>query len=91
MYLNHFPNKPLSSHVCIRSLLKTLGKGLIACYNQILLFPQCFLPLCRTFHYSHQIYNCCPQTFSIWESLRFVICEWVKHQTAHFVQSGKKC
>ena len=31
--------------VCSTRLLKTLGKGEIACNKQFLLFPQCFLPV----------------------------------------------
>ena len=44
--VNPFPSKPWLLHVCSTSLLKTLwGKGEIACYEQFLLFPQCFLAI----------------------------------------------
>ena len=33
----------------------TVGKGEIARNEQFLLFPQCFLPVCRTFCPFHQI------------------------------------
>ena len=50
---NPFPNKPWFLHACSISLLKTLGKGEIACDKQFLLYPQCFLPVWRTFHHFH--------------------------------------
>ena len=37
--INPFLNKPWFLCVCSKSLLKTLGKGEIACYEQFLLFP----------------------------------------------------
>ena len=43
------PNKPWFLHVCSISLLKTLEKGDIARNEQFYLFPQCFLPVKRTF------------------------------------------
>ena len=52
---NLFPNKPWFLRVCITSLLKTLGKGEIARNEQFLLFPQCFLPIWRTFCHFHKI------------------------------------
>ena len=39
---NPFPNKPWFLRVCSSSLLKTLGKGEIACNEQFLLFPTVF-------------------------------------------------
>ena len=50
-----FPNKPCFSHVCSTSLLKTLRKGEIAGNKQFLLFPHCFLPVCRNFFYFDRI------------------------------------
>ena len=41
--------KPGFLRVCGTSLLKKLGKGEIAHKEQFLLFPQCFLPILRTF------------------------------------------
>ena len=47
---NLFPNKPWFLHVCSTNILKTLlGKGAISCKEQVLLFPQCFLPFQKTF------------------------------------------
>ena len=66
---NPFPNKPLILQVCTVSLLKTLwGKEEIACNKQFLPFPQCFLPVWRTFYHFHHIWNCRLQTFSLEES-----------------------
>ena len=36
-----------------KSFENTVGKGEIACNEQILLFPQCFLPFWRTFCHFH--------------------------------------
>ena len=53
--VNTFPNKPWFLRVCSTSLLKnTEGKGEIARNEQFLLFPQCFLPIWRTFCHFHQ-------------------------------------
>ena len=45
-----------------KSFENTVGKLEIACNKQFLLFPQCFLPILRTFCYVHQIWNFCLQT-----------------------------
>ena len=51
-----FPNKPWFFSVCITRLLKTLlQKGEIARNEQFLLFPQCFLPIWKTFCHFHHI------------------------------------
>ena len=72
--LNPFPNKPWFLDVCSTSRFEnTVGKGEIACYEQFLLFPQCFLPFWRTFYHFHQICNCRLQTLSIRKSLKFVV------------------
>ena len=39
LFVSPFPNKPWVLHVCSRSLMKTLGKGEIAC-NEQFLFPK---------------------------------------------------
>ena len=57
----------------------SVGKGKIARNEQFLLFPQCFLPVWRTFFHFHQIWNYCPQTLSVWKSPNFVIRERVNH------------
>ena len=44
MDINPFPKRPLFLHVCITSLLKTLGKGEIVRDEQFLSFLQCFPP-----------------------------------------------
>ena len=51
----------------------TVGKGEIARNEQLLLFPQCFLPVWITFCRSRQMWNCCLQTFLVWKSLKFVV------------------
>ena len=56
----------------------TVGKGEIACNEQFLLFPQCFLPVWITFCHFRQIWNCRLQTLSVWKSLKFVVSKWVK-------------
>ena len=45
--------------------------------EQFLLFPQCFLPVWRTFRHFHQIQNCRLQNLSVWKSPKFVIWERV--------------
>ena len=50
----------------------------MAHYEQFLLFPQCFLPVWRTFCHFYQIWNCRLQTLSVWKSLKFVVWERVK-------------
>ena len=50
-----------------------VGKVEIACDKQFLLFPQCFLPILRTFCHFHQIYNCRLQTLWVWKNLKFVV------------------
>ena len=47
------------------------------CNEQFLLFPECFLPVWRTFCHLHQNQNCRLQTLSVWKSLKFVVCERV--------------
>ena len=61
-----------------KSFENTVGKGEIARNKQFLLFPQCFLPVWRTFCHFHQIWNCHLQTLSVWKSLKFVVWERVK-------------
>ena len=76
--LSPFPSKTWLLRVCCTSLLKTLwGKGEIARCEQFLIFPQCFLLICRTFCHFRQISNCRLQTLSVWKSLKFVVWERV--------------
>ena len=44
-----------SSCVQYKSFENTVRKGEIACHEQFLLFPQCFLPIWRTFCHFYQI------------------------------------
>ena len=55
----------------------TVGKGEIARNEQFLLFPQCFLPIWRTFCHFHQVQNHSLQTLLAWKGLIFVILEKV--------------
>ena len=65
-----------------KSFENTVGKGEIARYEQFLLFPQCFQSVWRTFCHCRKVQNCRLQTLSIWKSLKFVVWERVKFQTA---------
>ena len=47
--ISPFLNKPWFLRVCGTSLENTVGKGEIAHNLQFLHFPQCFLPVWRTF------------------------------------------
>ena len=58
----------------------TVGKGEIARNEQFLLFPHCFLSVCRTFFHFYQISNCRLQTLSVWKSPKFVVWERVNIQ-----------
>ena len=50
-----FPNKPWFLCVCSTSLSEnSVGKGEIARNEQFLLFPQCFIPVWKTFSQFHQ-------------------------------------
>ena len=51
-----------------KSFENTAGKGEIARNEQFILFPQCFIPIWKTFCYFHQIKNCRLQTLSLDES-----------------------
>ena len=66
-------NKPWFLRVCSthKSFENTVGKGEIARYEQILLFPQCFLHVLKTFCHFRQNLNCSLQIFSVWKSLKF--------------------
>ena len=57
----------------------TVGKGEIARNEQFLFFPQCFLPVWRSFCHFHQIWYCRLQTLSVWKSLKFVV--WERFRT----------
>ena len=55
----------------------TVGTGEIACKEQFLHSPQCFLFIWKTSHDFHQIKNCCLQSLSAWKILKFVVWERV--------------
>ena len=89
-FLNDFPKQALV-FTCLqsKSFENTAGKREIAHNEQFLLFPQCFLPVWRTFCHFHLIQNCRLQTLSIWKSLKFIVWERVNgHENASFF--GKK-
>ena len=74
-----FPKQALV-FMCLqyKSFENKVGNREIAHNEQFLLFPQCFLPVWRTFCHFHHFWNCHPQTLSVWKSLKFVVWEWVK-------------
>ena len=67
----HILSSPKQALVCMclnyKYFENTVGKGEIAHYGQLLLFPQCFLSFWRTFCHFHQIQNCL-QTLSVYET-----------------------
>ena len=68
---------PVFTYLQNKSFENTVEKGEIARGEQFLLFPQCFLPVWRTFCHFHHIKNCPLQTLSVWKSLKFVVLERV--------------
>ena len=81
-YFDPLPNKPGFYMSALKSSLykKTAGKGEIALNEQFLLFPQCFLPFWRTFHYFHEIQNCRLQGLWVLRRLKFVVWERIKEK-----------
>ena len=71
-----FPKQALV-FTCVqsKSFENTVEKGEIARNEQFLFFPQCFLPICRTFCHLNQVRNCRLQTISFWKSLKFIVWE----------------
>ena len=57
------------------SFENTKGKGEIAHNEQLLLFPQCFLTIWKTFCHVRQIWNRHLQTLSVSKGLKFVLWE----------------
>ena len=78
-YFNPVPKQALV-FTCLHnnSFENTVGKEEIARNEQFLLFPQCFLLVCRTFCHLHQVQNCRLQILSVWKSLEFVVWKKVK-------------
>ena len=69
IFIKPLPNKHLFLHVCSTSLLKTLGKREIACQEQSLLFPHCFLPIWRSFcHFLQILHMLSTNSFSLKKS-----------------------
>ena len=85
-----FPKQALV-FTCLQynSFENTAGKGEIARNEQFLLFPQCFLPVRRTYYYFHKLWNCRLQTFSVCTSLKFVVWKRVKHWSV--VTESNRC
>ena len=82
--LTHSHNWHLLMPLGNKPFENTMGKGEIACNEQFLLFPQCFLPIWITFCHFHQIWNCRLQTLSVCRSLKFVVWSWVKHYSIQY-------
>ena len=61
-----------------KSFENTVEKRETAHNEQFLLFPQCFLPIRKTFCHFRQTLNCCLQTLSVLKDLKFVIWERVE-------------
>ena len=55
------------------SFENTVGKGEIACNEQFLLFPQCFVPTWRAFCHLSSNIKCPLQTLSVWKFRKFVV------------------
>ena len=69
--IHPFPQWHLLTPLGNKPFENTVGKGEIARHKQFLLFPQCFLPICRTFCHCHHIWNCRLQTLWNWTCLKF--------------------
>ena len=76
-----FPKQVLVSTCLKNKFFENTGvKEEIACNEQFLLFPQCFLPLLENFLFSS--FENCLQFLWVWNSPKFVIWERVKdHET----------
>ena len=84
-FFNPFPNKLWFIQVWIyKSFENTVEKGEIAHNEEFLLFPQCFLPIWRTFCHFPQVWNFHLQTLSVWKSLKFVV--WERIKFLHFLE-----
>ena len=58
-----------------------MGKEEIARNEQFLLYPQCFLPVWRTFCHCHYYQNCRLQSLSVLKCLKFAVWDRVKEWT----------
>ena len=89
LLFNPFPNKPWFLRVCCTSLLKIPWEKekLLVTSN----FPQCFLPVWRTFFHFHQIWICCLQPLLVWNSLELAVWESVNNKIFKAVQIVSNC
>ena len=65
------------------------GKGEIARNEQSILFPQCFLPVWRTFCHFHKISDWRLQTFWVWKSLKFVVLKRNRRKNKWFSKGSR--
>ena len=78
-FFKPFPKQALVfTCMLYKSFENTVGEGDIARNEQFLLFPQCFLPIWRTFSHFRQTKNCRLLTPSVWKGVEFVVWERVK-------------
>ena len=78
--LNPFPNKPWFLRVYSTSLLKTLWeKEKLLVTSNFSFSHSLFYPFKELFFHFLQIWNCRPQTLSVWKSRKFVVRDRVKY------------
>ena len=80
---------PVSTCLQYKSFENTVGKGEIARNEQFLIYPQCFLPLLRTFCHCHYIQNCRLQSLSVWKGLNLLFGKGLKSDLCKFDQKAK--
>ena len=86
--LNPFPNKPWFLRVYILNLLKTpWEKEKLLVTSNFSFSHDVFYLFGRTLCRFHQIQNCRLQTLSVWNRLKFVICERVKMAQSMCIRS----
>ena len=84
---NPFPNKSWFLRVYSASILKTLQeKEKLLVTSNFSFFNSVFYPHRELFPHFHQLRNCCLQTLSVWESLKFVVWEMVKESNMNKVK-----
>ena len=73
-------SKPALVFTCqqYQSFENTVGNGEISRKEQVLLLPQCFLPVWKIVCHFNQIWNCRLQSLSVWKGLKLVVWERVK-------------
>ena len=88
---SHLKTLTLSQKIrfCVSTVfLDQCPKKIITRYKLFVLFPQRFLAFWRIFHSFHPIQTCLLQTFSIWDSLKFVVWERVKVKGENATNQG---